>query len=1287
MNTQGVPVEISFTVDGTPRTIILEAGAVFDATFYGADNVVVNGKPLFESSMKDLGSIVKQAAFLDVETSGKVGGSVITEASLYNAEKNVVDVFFMKPYHMVNMNIDDMEAASMSSKLDRGVVNIRARVTPKTHAASFFTKHLSAILRDKTLREDFLLNTTEAGGVFKSDAKSDPLAKFLRSKLFKGVSAEGVNKLVLEEALLKADRVNNLYDNPVIRNYLLKYTAEVDPFQTRYYVENLEEVERLGIRRHLFGTVEDQQIHSLMSYVRDPSRVDSPAELLKRAEEMETIFQERYASDVKVRAHYTTPDEMVERMLPLMEGKSIHASQALFESKQFGAMLRGRIAQELLAEDPDIIKSTPREFNAAIERRLIEQGNPFEKVVAGVSYTGDPFYTTGDEYNLARAKALKENSFVNLLPEYLRSTGPREVRDVIDLQKIMQGSIHRLGIQDIPKPQAMSVEVQARLFGAAKAIEQGQDASVVKKLLLEKEAHASAFDAAVSSPKIMSAALEYAVAGEELYKKTDLGKHYYDEALKGRGPLMGLFAYGELSNFYSKTLAPDDLGLMDILFEQRVARNLESVLDLENVGTFKNVEGYKYIQVPTYSLDDSGTRVQNARTVAYARTKTYKGMSGIYASSRVIADDYAGTQAENVIQRLIQKVDPDKEVFEFDELTKEYKMRELPEAATPQQASTYNASMGRLRSRVAKMTESNEGQIKLFQRRIQQKGQALDNIISGIQDKIKRHKGLEARERTTFNVSSRSSLERAFGNHSALQIAKKVFLPVAGFGMAMSGLSTLEKFQQPERSSYLIPSYNDWFKSQAQMFGSSESFVRAMREKTGYIEGMQEEGMAAKLRKLTTDFGSPYTGPGYSDQTLQYNELLRERQRKLRYAYTARHLEYTGDIRNMIGRFISNTFKPPEQAPERNMRSILSSTSLGATPYKSLRGQNLTKVSVSGNYKINVEDADTITLQRNLGSGGMKDFFFGRKNNQSMSIRLAGIDAPETAHQNRGAQPYAEAAKRIAVDMINRAKNVEVVFDDSDSTYGRRVGVVYADGVNVNLELIKRGAAAYLPYRSNKKRPIYDTQEFEAAEQTAYKSKRGMWRTDYFRSYKQIAQASGQTVTFNTLVNPSKVANSSSLMTMYSAMKTAENFGMYHTESQMALADATLSLSERAKSSRQNIFKPDFNQNEWRDASLAVTQPTNSILTGMYELQSDLQGLINTKGGSQANKHSALNLKTNDFKLSEELASPKYNAFNKNYNKHYADRNRKLTRLATMQALQQRENHRIFNYRSGHHRM
>lgn len=84
MNTQGKPVRLDFEVNGRPQSIILEPDAIFDASFYKATNVRVDGKPLFDSSLKYLGDIVKQAAILDIENTGKVGGSVITEAVFCN---------------------------------------------------------------------------------------------------------------------------------------------------------------------------------------------------------------------------------------------------------------------------------------------------------------------------------------------------------------------------------------------------------------------------------------------------------------------------------------------------------------------------------------------------------------------------------------------------------------------------------------------------------------------------------------------------------------------------------------------------------------------------------------------------------------------------------------------------------------------------------------------------------------------------------------------------------------------------------------------------------------------------------------------------------------------------------------------------------------------------------------------------------------------------------------------------------------------------------------------------
>ena len=70
-----------------------------------------------------------------------------------------------------------------------------------------------------------------------------------------------------------------------------------------------------------------------------------------------------------------------------------------------------------------------------------------------------------------------------------------------------------------------------------------------------------------------------------------------------------------------------------------------------------------------------------------------------------------------------------------------------------------------------------------------------------------------------------------------------------------------------------------------------------------------------------------------------------------------------------------------EFRPEDNMRVMLSGQSEGATPYTSLKGQNLTKINLK-NYKINIQDADTLTVSRDLGSGGMRDFFFWKKEKQ-----------------------------------------------------------------------------------------------------------------------------------------------------------------------------------------------------------------------------------------------------------------------------------------------------------------
>ena len=100
------------------------------------------------------------------------------------------------------------------------------------------------------------------------------------------------------------------------------------------------------------------------------------------------------------------------------------------------------------------------------------------------------------------------------------------------------------------------------------------------------------------------------------------------------------------------------------------------------------------------------------------------------------------------------------------------------------------------------------------------------------------------------------------------------------------------------------------------------------------------------------------------------------------------------------------------------------------------------------------------------------------RGNKTVRIRLHGIDAPE-----RG-QDYGTQAKQMLSDLIF-SKEVEVINKDQDR-YGRVVGIVYADGLNVNEELLSEGLVWHYTE--------YDKNEIWAAlQKEARNSKRGLW--------------------------------------------------------------------------------------------------------------------------------------------------------------------------------------------------
>jgi endonuclease YncB( thermonuclease family) len=104
-------------------------------------------------------------------------------------------------------------------------------------------------------------------------------------------------------------------------------------------------------------------------------------------------------------------------------------------------------------------------------------------------------------------------------------------------------------------------------------------------------------------------------------------------------------------------------------------------------------------------------------------------------------------------------------------------------------------------------------------------------------------------------------------------------------------------------------------------------------------------------------------------------------------------------------------------------------------------------------------------------------------NGQKVTVRLACIDAPETAQGQSGA----DATQMLKQLLSNGSLELRPQTIDK---YGRTVAEVYAGGRNVNLELVRLGLAyAYRDYLRG-----CDANAYLDAESQAGRYRQGVWR-------------------------------------------------------------------------------------------------------------------------------------------------------------------------------------------------
>ncbi|WP_199228103.1 thermonuclease family protein [Haliea alexandrii] len=103
--------------------------------------------------------------------------------------------------------------------------------------------------------------------------------------------------------------------------------------------------------------------------------------------------------------------------------------------------------------------------------------------------------------------------------------------------------------------------------------------------------------------------------------------------------------------------------------------------------------------------------------------------------------------------------------------------------------------------------------------------------------------------------------------------------------------------------------------------------------------------------------------------------------------------------------------------------------------------------------------------------------------NTQHKIRLHGIDTPERR------QPYGNAA-REALEALVAGQHIGVVVQDTDR-YGRTVGTVYRNGMNVNLRLVEKGWAWWY------ERYARNDRELAQAQREARAARRGLWQDSH----------------------------------------------------------------------------------------------------------------------------------------------------------------------------------------------
>ena len=112
-------------------------------------------------------------------------------------------------------------------------------------------------------------------------------------------------------------------------------------------------------------------------------------------------------------------------------------------------------------------------------------------------------------------------------------------------------------------------------------------------------------------------------------------------------------------------------------------------------------------------------------------------------------------------------------------------------------------------------------------------------------------------------------------------------------------------------------------------------------------------------------------------------------------------------------------------------------------------------------------------------------------------VRLLGVNAPEVAHADQPAEPFATAARRALEQLVAPPARVGLRYEpEREDRYGRTLAHVFLpDGTNVQRALLERGLAASIVVPPNE----WAWECYRASEAEARRPGRGLWGDARFR--------------------------------------------------------------------------------------------------------------------------------------------------------------------------------------------